>query len=121
MIKRLFKDQDVEFLIQLLDENEELINYQLFDEYKITAYTTNEEDGHVYDRADIVDYVLHINASDIANLKNGILKLKYKISINDDKYEDGNYTKIGIITTRYFLYLGEDNYEGGCGCGCTCN
>lgn len=121
MIKRLFENQDVEFLIQILDNNDELINYQLFDEYKITAYTTNEEDGHVYDRTDIVDYVLHINASDIANLKNGILKLKYKISVNDDSYDDGNYTKVGVIVTRYYLYLGDDNYEGGCGCGCTCH
>ena len=121
MIKRIFPNQDIEFLIQLLDNNDELVNYQLFDEYTITVFTTDEADGHVYNRDEIIDYVLHVNAADIAGLKNGILKLKYKISVNDDKYEDGNYTKIGIITTRYYLYLGDDNYEGGCGCGCTCN
>jgi len=116
MIKRIFPNKDLEFVIQLLDGNDELINYNLLDVYKITAYTTNIDSGLVYDRADIVDYVLKIDSEDLAKLDDGMLKLRYEVSVKDDSYEDGNYSKIGELITRWYVYI----HGNECDCGCKC-
>lgn len=120
-MKKILPNQDIEFKIELLDENDDLINYNLFETYTITAYTTDIKDGVVYDRTNITDYVLHISSLDLSNMKNGTLHLKYEINLKDTEYEDGNFTKSGIITTRWYVDFGKDNNENNCICRSICN
>lgn len=115
MIKKINEGEDIKFRIQLLDNDDKLLNYNRFDKYIIIAYTTNEKEGIEYDRSDMNDFVLSITSKDLAKLKKGQLKLKYIIDIIDNDYEDGCYTKVGIIQTRFFID-GKD--ENNCGCKC---
>lgn len=119
-MKKILPNQDVDFRIEILD-NDNLINYNVFDSYKVTAYTTNLDEGVILDRTRINDYEINIKADEIANMKNGILKLKYEMKLNDAQYVDGVYSKTGEIITRYFVDLGQDNNENnGIGCRCNC-
>lgn len=114
MIKKVNDGEDLQFRIQLLDNDDKLLNYNLFDKYLLTAFTSDENDGIVYDRSDMNDFILSMSWKDISKLDKGQLKFKYMIEIIDDSYEDGSYTKIGYIQTRYFI----DKKNNGCNCGC---
>lgn len=116
MIKKVNEGEDLQFRIQLLDKNDNLLNYNLFDKYLITAFTSDEKEGVEYDRSDMNDFILSIGWNDLSKLGKGQLKFKYMIEIIDENYEDGKYTKIGYIQTRYFI---DKKYENnGCNCGC---
>mgnify|MGYP003289391464 CR=1 FL=1 len=119
-MKTISKGEDFEIKIEIVGKDDELLNYQLFNKCNFNLFTTDIKNGVLLTRDDFVEFILHCSSEDLSKLKNGNIQIEYTFALDDVHYPDKSFDKNGIITTSYWLNLGDENNEENNESHCKC-
>ena len=93
------------YVINITDSNNNVIlpSDSLLGALKIQFFTAQNGNYIEYQKSDLVDNVLRVNAVDLDRLADGPVRVRFLIGLNDDNYADGSYDISAERLTGYFL------------------
>ena len=97
MIQRIYphKGSDLIFQIVFLED---------VDDFNLTFFTDNSSSGITKSKTDLKeDNLIKIEASELATLNEGLLKVFMEIKTSDSDFQDGYYNEIQEMDTNYYL------------------
>lgn len=105
-MKTIFDDEDLYYTINISSENDnggQPIFPQDLPKFEMDFYTTDQHSPITFTAEDCVDDVLYINSSQLKKLKTGSLKVRFRLALEDENYEDGTYDVTIEKMTGWFL------------------
>ena len=105
-MKTIFDDEDLYYTINISSDNDnggQPIFPQDLPKFEMDFYTTDSNSPITFTAEDCVDDVLYINSSQLKKLKTGSLKVRFRIGVEDENYEDGTYDVTIEKMTGWFL------------------
>lgn len=101
-MKTIYSDEDLFYNLNISSGDSQLYP-QDFSTFSVDVFTVDSTNPITYTADDCLDNVLHINSTDLQKLPQGALKIRFRIGIEDETWDDGEFNQTLEKQTGYFL------------------
>ena len=103
-MKTIIKGKDdLYYHVNISDSAGEVLLPSDLHTFTMQFFTSNNGDYIEYDKSDLLDSVLRVNASDLTDLADGPLRVRFLIGMDDSNYADNSFDITAERLTGYFL------------------
>ena len=91
-MKTIYSDEDLFYNLNISSGDSQLYP-QDFSTFSVDVFTVDSTNPITYTADDCLDNVLHINSTDLQKLPQGALKIRFRIGIEDETWDDGEFNQ----------------------------